>query len=413
MRLPLMGLFILVLVFIKGQIVFGQALNEGIWQVTMKRDGGLPVYFSMQVSYNPNRQLTFGIINANDTMTINTIEQKGDSLFFETPVFESRFKVRLNSSNEMTGFWEKGTASGAILWQFSAHLSEAKRIPGPEKPANHDISGRWQMFFTRKDGSIRKSVGIFLQKDSRVIGTILNPSGDYRYLEGAIRGDSLYLTTFDGSHSYAFVAVLPNDSTLTEGLFFGGTAPGEKFTAIKNAGAQLELSQPLTRNLTPQSFGFSLPDLDSNIISLTDNRFTGKVVIVQLMGSWCPNCMDETRYLSEFYNARIWPDVEMVALAYELSTNFTRSVNSLLKFQQKYQVTYPMLITGVTSGDEQKGQKTIPAFGEVRYFPTLLFIDKTGMLRKVHEGFYGPGAPDQFESFQKEFEEVVEALRKE
>jgi thiol-disulfide isomerase/thioredoxin len=251
------------------------------------------------------------------------------------------------------------------------------------------------------------------QTAGRVTGTILNPSGDYRFLEGAVRGDSLYLTTFDGSHSFALVAMIPNDTTLTEGLFFTGTPPGEKFRAIKTPDAQLDLSQPLTRALQPTPFNFTFPNLDSNLISLTDERFKGKVVLVQLMGSWCSNCMDETRFLSKIYNERQLPDVEMVALAYELSPNFSRSANSLRKFQQKYGVLYPMLITGVTSSDPQKGPKTIPALGEVRYFPTLLFVDKKGMLRFIHEGFYGPGAPDQFEAFQREFDDILRALRNE
>jgi thiol-disulfide isomerase/thioredoxin len=413
MRVSIIGLFALVIFLAKGQYVLGQSVDEGIWRVKMDRDGGLPVYFTMQVANDATGQLAFGIMNANDTMFIHHIQQKGDSLFFETPVFESKFKVRLTGPQQMTGIWEKGTASGVSIWQLSAHLSDGSRIPGPVKQATHDISGRWQMFFTRKDGSIRKSVGIFSQTAGRVTGTILNPSGDYRFLEGAVRGDSLYLTTFDGSHSFSLAAAIPNDTTLTEGLFFTGTAPGEKFRAVKNPDAQLELSQPLTRAVIPAPFKFTFPDLDSNLISLGDDRFKGKVVLVQLMGSWCSNCMDETRFLSETYNERKWPDVEMVALAYELSPNFSRSANSLRKFQQKYGVAYPMLITGVTSSDSQKGPKTVPAFGEVRYFPTLLFVDKKGMLRNVHEGFYGPGAPDQFEAFQREFEDILKTLRNE
>jgi thiol-disulfide isomerase/thioredoxin len=149
------------------------------------------------------------------------------------------------------------------------------------------------------------------------------------------------------------------------------------------------------------------------MVSLSDTRFQNKVVIVQLMGSWCPNCMDETKFLSDFYNSQQKPDVEVVSLAYELSTDFMRSANTLRKFQQRFGVRYPMLITGARSADPEKAAKTLPQLTDIKYFPTTIFIDKKGQVRDIHNGFYGPGAPEYFEAHKMKFLETVEALKQE
>ena len=57
--------------------------------------------------------------------------------------------------------------------------------------------------------------------DGRVTGTFLTETGDYRYLEGVVDGDSLKLSCFDGSHAFLFHAALDQDSF--RGRFWSGT----------------------------------------------------------------------------------------------------------------------------------------------------------------------------------------------
>jgi thiol-disulfide isomerase/thioredoxin len=145
-------------------------------------------------------------------------------------------------------------------------------------------------------------------------------------------------------------------------------------------------------------------------VSLSDDRFKGKVVLVQIMGSWCPNCMDETRFLSGFYNEYRSKGVEIVSLAYERSTDFARSQNSLRTFQQRFNVQYPMLITGVAVGDPQRSQKTLPQLESIVNFPTTIFVGKDGHIVKIHTGFSGPGTGEHYEDQKKEFYDTVNGL---
>ena len=102
--------------------------------------------------------------------------------------------------------------------------------------------------------------------------------------------------------------------------------------------------------------------------------------------------------------------VEVVALAYEYSTDFQRNRKSLLKFKDQFQVTYPMLITGVRVGDSLRTEKTLPQLTSLSAFPTVLFIGKEGNVRKIQSGFSGPGTGQFYEAYKKSFITLVEQL---
>ena len=68
---------------------------------------------------------------------------------------------------------------------------------------------------------------------------------------------------------------------------------------------------------------FSFPDVSGKPISLTDEKYQNKVVIIQLLGTWCPNCMDETLFLADWYRRNKDRGVEIIGLAYERKDDFS------------------------------------------------------------------------------------------
>ncbi len=390
-----------------------QSPKTGPWLFTMSRDGGIPVYVTATIEHGPDHpQLIF--INDAESIIIDLKQANGDSLNFSMPLFETSFMLKKQNETFYEGSMMKGTSSEPQLWHVTAEWGKTARIPQATGKAEVDISGRWSIQFQRPDGSWRPAVAEWKQLGNKLTGTIINPSGDYRFLEGEVWENKFYVTAFDGSHIYAFKGSITNDSTVQDGLFFSGRAPGDSFRARKDPFAKLPEPTPVAE-MKPglQRLSFRFPDLDSNLVGINDLRFRGKVTIVQLMGSWCPNCMDETLFLSNFYNEQKTKEVEIISLAYELSTDFKRSSNSLRKFQQRFGVQYPMLISGVKSSDADKGAKTLPELTDIKYFPTTIFLDKNGRVRKVHNGFYGPGAPEYFEAYKKDFFETLELLKNE
>jgi len=387
---------------------YTQSLRTGWYRGVLTRPDQQQVVFNFELQIEKQQPVLY-IKNADERLRVDDLRIQDDSLFISMPFFESDFRVRLHANGSWTGKWIGGIGTGFESMPFEATFNQPERIASHAVPS-HDISGKWQVTILRANGTPRPAIANFRQRGNYLEGTFLTPTGDYRFLEGVVSGDTMRLSCFDGSHAYLFSALL-KDQQITNGMFYSGVSTLEKWSAQRNDVAALPDTIPVIAMKPEQEkISFTYPDLDGRMVSLNDERFRNKVVLVQIMGSWCPNCMDETAFLSKFYQENRAKGVEVLALAYELSTDAQRSKSSLLKFQQRFQVAYPMLNTGVTVTDELRTEKTLPQLTGIRAFPTLIFIDKKGKVRKLHQGFYGPGAPEQYEVFKTDFYRTVLAL---
>ncbi|MFT4153768.1 peroxiredoxin family protein, partial [Parafilimonas sp.] len=234
-------------------------------------------------------------------------------------------------------------------------------------------------------------------------------TGDNRYLEGIVSGDSLWLSGFDGIHSLLYTAKI-NGTNLT-GTLYSGEKAKASFTAALDSNAALpDAAAMYVKNGEAGYLDFTFKDLDGNKVSIKDERFKNKVVVIDIMGSWCPNCMDETAFLSDYYKKNKDRGVEVISLAYELTTDFDRSKNSLLKFRNRFNVTYPILITGVSVADTLKTEKTLPQLTEIGMFPTTIILDKTGKVSKIDTGFQGPATGEYYTKYIEEFAAYINRL---
>jgi thiol-disulfide isomerase/thioredoxin len=383
------------------------SMKQGWWRATLQREDGNTIDFNVEVT-NTNGKLSWSIRNAGELLQVTAIEQKGDSLVVQMPLFESAFYLQWKDSTTLQGKWIKGTSTAEQVMPVTFIHNQPNRYPLSGKNPVHVIGGRWTVKFEKDDAAVAE----FIQSGEVVTGTFLTPTGDYRYLEGTVAGDSLLrLSTFDGGHAYFFRASIQNDSVLTDGIYCSGAKNIDHWTAVKNPNATIQDSIAAVY-LKPgqERLSFQFPDLDSNMVSINDPRFQNKAVIVQIMGSWCPNCMDETAFLSDYYEKNKHLGVEVVALAYEYSTDFSRSQKGLRKFQKRFNIQYPMLITGVRTLDTLRTEKTLPQITPIRMFPTTLFIGRDGKVKKIDTGFNGPGTGEHYEAFKKEFYSTMKEL---
>jgi len=391
----------------------GQKELASNYRAYVVRPDSNTVVFNMQVSKEKNGTY-FYIINADEKIKVGPVSLTNDSVNFTMPVFESSFKTKRNADGSFQGIWNKGTTGEFQNWPFYAYPNQLYRFKKNQGNAVYNISGKWDVTITNPNGTSRKALAEFEQSGDKLTGSFLTPTGDYRFLEGIVTGDSLKLSTFDGSHAYTFYAKIASAQKITGGVYLAGYSGKETWSAVKdNNVKEPEQEQPTKLKPGESKLNFTFNDLEGKPVSINDERFKNKVVVVQLMGSWCPNCMDETKFLSEFYNKYRSRGVEMVSLAYEYSTDIERSRKSLGKFQKLFNVQYPMLITGVTSTDELKTEKTLPQLTPIRSFPTSIFLDRKGNVREVHSVFYGPGTKQYFEEYKKIFTNIVEGLLKE
>jgi thiol-disulfide isomerase/thioredoxin len=383
--------------------------QDEVYRAVLLREDRYPIIFTVEKAAVRGKPVWY-IRNAEERIRVDSIRQQGDSIWVDMPFFESRFELKALSSGAITGNWIKGTTRADQVMPVQIDKGST-RFTSNNVPNQYSIDGRWRVNFTRPTGGSRPAVAEFRQRNGKVTGTFLTPSGDYRYLEGILNGDSLQLSCFDGSHAYYFGARLSGPGTITNGIFASGAKHVETWSAGKDPQARLdETSSMMYLREGQEKLNFRFPDLDSNLVSITDPRFDNKVVVVQIMGSWCPNCMDETRFLSRYYDSNANRGLEIVALAYEYSTDYKRAQKSLRKFQQQFDVKYPMLITGVTSSDSLRTEKTLPQLTHIKAFPTTLFIGRDGKVREIHPGFYGPGTGAYHAEFRKTFQETMDRL---
>lgn len=406
MKLSLAGIFIFIFIQSNAQI----ALKQSVYRAVIYRPDSNEIVFNFQPKQEKGKTVLY-VLNDTERLKVTDVKQKRDSLFVNMPFFESSFFTKINKDGSLHGKWVKGTSRDPQEFKIVAIPNQPFRFKAKQGIAKINVTGKWAVTLSNpKTGKVLKAVAVFRQTKNKLTGSFLTPSGDDRFLEGIVTGDSLHLSTFDGSHAYYYRAKIDDGSNIS-GEYISGFAGFQKWTAVKDDNVALP-EQDAPTSLKPGETGlnFAFKDLNDKLISIKDDRFKNKVIIIQIMGSWCPNCMDETKFLSEFYNKNKQRGIEIIALAYEYSTDLDRTKASLRKFQQRFSVQYPMLITGAVTSDEQRTEKTLPQLTPIRSFPTTIFIDKKGNVRKIHSVFYGPGTGTYYDEYVKDFNETVNEL---
>lgn len=385
-----------------------KAGNTQVYKGILVRDDGNEIVFNFELN-TKNRQSVIYLINGLERFKVDSVRRTEDSIFIKMPVFESSFKAAVNNK-EWNGLWIKETSKGTQEMKFKAYPT-ATRFALSNGVAKQQVSGRWEATFASDSAKAVTAVAEFKQKGNYLNGSILTTTGDYRYLSGVVSGNKLNLSTFDGSHAFLFTADITANNKITNGKFYSGKTFVDDWTAVRKPTAAIK-TDASAMYLKPgeTKLNFRFPDLDSNLISINDDRFKNKVVVVQLMGSWCPNCMDETEFLSEYYAANKSRGVEILGLAYEYSSSFERAKQGLMKFKNRFNVQYPLLFTGVSITDEQRTEKTLPQVTPIKVFPSSIIIDKKGVVRKLDNGFYGPGTGIHYQQYKKEFNETINRL---
>jgi thiol-disulfide isomerase/thioredoxin len=387
-------------------------LPIGIWHGKITRPDNIPIVFNFQTESRSGKIIIY-IINGKERLLVNDIREHDDSVYIRMPFYDSYFALRLSNSKYLQGNWIKNYGDHLVSLPFTAVFNVAQRFPVYQRAA-FNIAGRWSVHFKGKNDST-ESVGEFTQSGSHITGTFLTITGDYRYLEGVMSGDTLKLSTFDGGHTYYFTCKIMDSNRMTNGFYYAGAESVETWVAEKNPQAKLpdEFSQTQLKNPDNAILHFRFPDLNGHLVSLQDSAFRNKVIIIQILGSWCPNCMDETRFLAPWYIKNKSRPIAIIGMAYERTTSFANTKRLLQPFITRFNVTYPILATGVSVNDSLRTEKTLPEIQKIIGFPTTIFIDKKGVVRKIDTGFSGPGTGEHYEIFKKKFNELINTLMNE
>ena len=159
------------------------------------------------------------------------------------------------------------------------------------------------------------------------------------------------------------------------------------------------------------SLEFTFPDLGGSPITFPGAQFAGKVVLITIGGSWCPNCHDEAVFLRELLASRRAQGLEVIQLMFEHTLDFASAAASARAFAEKFSIDYPVLVAGTTSDNDVL--KKLPQLQTFSAYPTLFVIDRKGTVRRTLAGFSGPATGPHYQAQNAELTAFVDTLLKE
>jgi thiol-disulfide isomerase/thioredoxin len=394
-------------------------LTPGPWRGELATQGQ-KIPFLFEVKTEGGKTIVYLInkgLNGEERLRCDEISAAGDSATIRLHVFDAALVVRADGKDKLKGTWVKYDSKTPYRVPLTA-TGGSQLYPLREEDGFGKLSGTWRTEFTGDDNKPYPAVGIFQKVNPKnpdsgmLAGTFLTTTGDYRYLSGHNVGDKLELSTFDGSHAFLFTAAKQADGTL-KGDFYSGKGGHETWTATLDPTAKLPDADTLTYLRKGESrLNFKFPSLvKGSSISPTDPKYRGKVVVLQVLGSWCPNCMDESKFLAPWYAQNKVRGVEVIGLGYERMPEYDQAAARLRQMKERLNIGYDVAVAGVANKDSVA--KSMPQLAKFLAFPTTIFLDKKGVVRSIHTGFAGPGTGQYYEEEKAHFNRTVDKLLKE
>lgn len=373
----------------------GQAPRS--WACTLMLQGE-QVHFTLEEKLTRTFPPQFIIWNGKERIDLNFNQKKGDSLICPISIFENQLVLPNLRGDTFTGQYVK---PGLVSLPFRAKANPSK--PKRQVPIYNPVPiGSYFTYFYKNELPIDSGIFNLQQIGDSIYGTMLNETGDYRFLNGRIAGQEAYLQTFDGSHSFHFKFQLSPDSI--RGQFISGPKGKTFFKGSSKSAKKLKAGFDIISTI-PYNISFSAFDEKGKPVSQAD--YKGQALVIQLLGSWCPNCLDETRFLKEFY-AKKPSHVQFIGIAFERKDNLIEAFERINTMKARLGIPYPIYWGGQANKDS--ASKVLGNKFKVQAFPTTLFVDRTGRVRKIHSGFSGPATGEAYNAWKKEFEELLKEL---
>lgn len=392
---------------------------RGSWRAVLQSPGGeLPFVLVFEIL---SGELRASVLNGEERVSTSGVELAGSEVTIRFEWYDSEITAVLAEPGRLVGSWRRTSGEGEdTMMDFAAarHSDSPEAMPqrfGDPADASAagpvpEVAGDWQVTF-RDDEGEEPARGEFEQQGQLVRGTFLTPTGDYRYLEGRYDGGQLRLSTFDGAHAFLFHARATADGGL-EGDFWSRDTYHATWTAAPLTEEGQVLPDPwqeVTLTNAERVFRFSFPDVTTGReLSWDDPRFDGKVVLITIFGTWCPNCNDKAPLLSAWHRRYQPEGLEIVGLAYEFTGDPKRDGLQVRRFARRHGIGFPLLLAGIS--DKKAASRTVPDLSAIRSYPTTIFIGRDGRVHAVHSGFAGPGTGEHHSALVAEHEALIQEL---
>ncbi|HEY1909339.1 MAG TPA: redoxin domain-containing protein [Vicinamibacterales bacterium] len=373
----------------------------GLWDATVTvSNGTLEIPFRFEIA-GSDSAIKGSFFNGDEKVTSTTGRLENGKLLLTFDEYGSQLEASV-TDGRLEGQYSRGTRGAPYPFKasrFTPTASTDAKIPA--------VAGLWNVQVGKSSKGEAAWQLIVRQSGAEVSAAILRVDGDTGTLTGTFHDGAFVLSHFSGARPLRLTLTPAADGTLTvvENV-------NKPLTAVRSEQALAKgLPQPsdpsrFTSVVDPtEPFRFSFPDVDGKIVSNTDPRFQGKVVIVAIGGSWCPNCHDEAPFLAELYKKFKTQGLEIVSLSFEEEAQIKNPVR-VRAFIKRYGIDYTVLIPGEPSQLNEK----LPQGVNLNSFPTTFFLGRDGKVRSAHAGFAGIASGEFHTEMTEEITANVERL---
>ena len=382
---------------------FGFCQNT-TWRVELALNDRLNLPFFLEQFTGSDSSLSYRILNGKEKINLSS-KQKKDSLQLNFLEMDGFLMISQDSLANLRGYWQNNIKGQRIPLHGVAGDFPRFQSLSDAKPLK--VAKKYRATFSEKDDPW-PAVGLFEQKGNILNGTFLTETGDFRFLSGNVYNDELFLSCFDGSHAFLFTAKINGEALI--GRFYSGTSYQTDWEGMADKNARLRSPNKLTYIIDST---LSLNDVNVTTTCGFKKKlgaFKSPVTIIQIMGSWCPNCLDETNYYKALYEKHKSQGLKITSIAFEYGATKRIQRKKLKRFADKAEIPYPIYLGG--AANKKTASVLFPMLSEISSFPTSLFLNEKGEIVFIHTGFNGPGTGDFFENYKKEIEGLIENLLK-
>tara|TARA_B100000767_G_C19767777_1_gene538454 strand:- start:1989 stop:3143 length:1155 start_codon:yes stop_codon:yes gene_type:complete len=376
--------------------------QKHIWRVEISLNDRLMLPFFIEEEKTKNEVTLYSVKNGDEKIPLDIKTLTNDTIQLSFKEMSSNLRIIYTDSNHFLGYWTNERKGER--YPISGSRGNYKRFESAAETGSAEILNSYEITFgSPKDNW--PAVGLFKQNGDVLTGTFLTETGDYRYLEGNVFGDQLYLSCFDGAHAFVFTAKIFGDSLL--GKFYSGASYQTDWTGIGNADAAIGDPNKLTY-LTENSYDLSEIKFTALFTGNKKIKFKNKpLTVIQIMGSWCPNCLDETNYFKLLHQEYEDKGLQIIALGFESQKTKRKQKKHLRRFKKKAAIPYSMYLAGNAS--KKEASQIFSMLNGISSFPTTLFVNQKGEIIHIHTGFYGPGTGIYYEIYKKEAESLIQS----
>jgi thiol-disulfide isomerase/thioredoxin len=386
-----------------------QIPQQAMWagKLTLPEGRQLPFRFFLDRS---TPELSGFFLNSSEQTLIPEIRLSGDSLLFLFSEYGAAMGGVWNG-NQWRGKFYRYRNDTSWNEFIAAPVWSGEQHPDFLPATRTSLNGKYRVYSSSGNGIDSSMTANFWVRNDSILGTFIAPDGDFGLLAGTQSGSRITLSRFTGWQ--AFVLELEQQGSEWNGHLFART--GKPITcrleSLWNSAHNEQLTLGVTKKNKNQRFTFSGITSSGATMNEQDTLFRNKALLLDIMGTWCHNCMDAAPLLQQLYNRFNKDSLVVVGLSFELSDNVEVSKKNLTLFQKRYGITYPVLFCGSTK-DANVDVRLRSQLNGFAAYPTTIFIDKKGNVRNIHVGFNGPGTGDEYQRQVQHYYDLVELLVK-